>query len=246
MYNNYIFDLYGTLVDIKTNESKLSLYKNLAAFMTLQGAPYMTNELKSAYKKHCARVRDFYFKFNCHNHPEITANEIEIDIKHVIVALYKDKGITPTDDMIKTWGMLFRSLSTDYFKLYDGVEKMLDTLHSKGKRVFLLSNAQRLFTEPEILALGLEKKLDSIFISSDIGFMKPSKYFYDSLFEQVKISKGDSVMIGNDAMADCMGAHNYGIDSMYVHTDQSPKKDIVLPENCIKLKAIKDVSKYVK
>lgn len=245
MYNNFIFDLYGTLVDIHTNESKPSLYKNLAAFMTLQGASYMPNELKSAYKKHCTRVRNFYFGFTSHNHPEVTPDEIEIDLKHVITALYKDKGITPTEDMIKTWGMLFRSLSTDYFKLFDGVEKTLDTLHANGKNVYLLSNAQRLFTEPEILSLGLDKKLDAIFISSDIGFMKPSKYFYDSLFEQAGISKDDSVMIGNEAVADCMGAHNYGIDSMYVHTSQSPKKDVSLPENCIKLKSIKDVIKHM-
>ena len=29
MYHNFIFDLYGTLVDIHTNENKTSLWKGL-------------------------------------------------------------------------------------------------------------------------------------------------------------------------------------------------------------------------
>ena len=37
MYQNYIFDLYGTLVDIRTNERKPSLWKYMAQYMTLHG-----------------------------------------------------------------------------------------------------------------------------------------------------------------------------------------------------------------
>lgn len=46
MYQNYIFDLYGTLVDIRTNERKPSLWKYMAQYMTLQGAAYTPAELK--------------------------------------------------------------------------------------------------------------------------------------------------------------------------------------------------------
>ena len=48
MYDNYIFDLYGNLVDIHTNESKPSLWENMARYMTLQGAPYDSGELRRA------------------------------------------------------------------------------------------------------------------------------------------------------------------------------------------------------
>ncbi len=50
MYENYIFDLYGTLVDIRTNENKASLWKYLAGYMTLQGAPYSAAELRKRYR----------------------------------------------------------------------------------------------------------------------------------------------------------------------------------------------------
>ena len=38
MYKNYFFDLYGTLVDIRTDEQKPSLWRDLAEFYSLCGA----------------------------------------------------------------------------------------------------------------------------------------------------------------------------------------------------------------
>ena len=57
MYENYIFDLYGTLVDIHTNESKPSLWENMARYMTLQGAPYDSGELRRAYRCYIDELR---------------------------------------------------------------------------------------------------------------------------------------------------------------------------------------------
>lgn len=42
MYQNYIFDLYGTLVDIHTNEKKAYLWKELSLF---PGVPEMLQRL---------------------------------------------------------------------------------------------------------------------------------------------------------------------------------------------------------
>ena len=42
-------------------------------------------------------------------------------------------------------------------KVYPGVPEMLQRLKDAGKKVFLLSNAQALFTAPEISLLGLTR-----------------------------------------------------------------------------------------
>ena len=36
-YDNYLFDLYGTLVDIHTDENAKELWKRLAYFMDIMG-----------------------------------------------------------------------------------------------------------------------------------------------------------------------------------------------------------------
>ena len=91
MYQNYIFDLYGTLVDIHTNEKKAYLWKKMS--------------------------------------------------------------------------------------LFPGVPEMLQRLKDAGKKVFLLSNAQALFTAPEISLLGLTKYFDGILLSSDAGVKNRIRHF---------------------------------------------------------------------
>ena len=57
MYHNFIFDLYGTLVDIHTNEKKPSLWKKLALFYSFQGAAYTGQELRRRYRQLEAAAR---------------------------------------------------------------------------------------------------------------------------------------------------------------------------------------------
>ena len=46
MYEAYIFDLYGTLVDIRTNEEKAYLWKKMSEIYSSMGACYEPMELK--------------------------------------------------------------------------------------------------------------------------------------------------------------------------------------------------------
>ena len=49
MYKNYIFDLYGTLVDIHTDEESPLLWEKMADFYSVYGADYEPGELRKAY-----------------------------------------------------------------------------------------------------------------------------------------------------------------------------------------------------
>ena len=51
--------------------------------------------------------------------------------------------------------------------------------------------------------------------------------FFDSLFNKYKLDKKKSVMIGNDWIADMKSAYDYGIDSIYIHTDISPSDTVL-------------------
>ena len=49
-YKNYIFDLYGTLVDINTDEWSAQLWKKMAILYGYYGAAYTFKELGKAYR----------------------------------------------------------------------------------------------------------------------------------------------------------------------------------------------------
>ena len=241
MYQNYIFDLYGTLVDIRTNERKPSLWKYMAQYMTLQGAAYTSAELKKSCRALIDTVRREQHEAALAHYPEVTLSEIEPDLAAVFRRLYTAKGISPSEDMLSGWALMYRTISLDYVRLYDGAKELLEELRRRKKGVYLLSNAQRLFTEPGLSALGIYDLFDDIFISSDIGYMKPSPHFYHALLERHHLEPRSCVMIGNDWKADAWGAHDNGLASMYIHTAQSPGLTGELPADCRTLDSISQV-----
>lgn len=111
MYNNYIFDLYGTLVDIRTNENSGYLWKKMQEFYGFYGAHYTSVELKREYARLC-REEGKKFKGK---------EDFEITIENVFEGLFTNKGIEVSQDTIKVACEFFRIISTKFVKLYDGV-----------------------------------------------------------------------------------------------------------------------------
>lgn len=217
MYKNYIFDLYGTLIDINTDEWQAALWKKLAILYAYRGAEYSYREIKSEYgrlvEKEKAAVRRRHKDFSV----------IDIKIEKVFKELFSQKGVKASKTEILHKAEAFRCFSTKYIKLYDGVEDLLKTLKSRGKRVYLLSNAQRVFTENELNMFGLTQYFDGILISSDVECSKPDNNFFQILFDRYSLEKSESVMIGNDYISDIGGAADFGIDSLYIHQSISPE-----------------------
>ena len=217
MYKNYIFDLYGTLIDINTDEWQAKLWKSLQILYSYHGAQYTPQEIKREYgrlvEKEKASVR--------RRHPEFTV--IDIKIEKVFKALFTQKGVKATKSRVEFIAEAFRCYSTKYIKLYDGVLDLLDTLKAHGKKIYLLSNAQRVFTENELNMFGLDKYFDGVCISSDEETSKPDAHYYQALFDRYGLKKEESIMVGNDYISDIGGAADFGIDSLYIHQSISPE-----------------------
>lgn len=217
MYKNYIFDLYGTLIDINTDEWCDDLWKKMAVMYGYKGAHYTFDELNSEY----GRLVELEKKAVKKRHPEYQV--IDIKIEKVFKKLFTQKGVKVTKLQVAFVAEAFRCYSTKYIKLYDGVIDLLDTLKAKGKKIYLLSNAQRSFTENELNMLGLTQYFDGICISSDEECSKPDSCYFKTLFDRYGLNKSESIMIGNDYLSDIGGAADFGIDSLYIHQSISPE-----------------------
>ena len=216
MYKNYIFDLYGTLIDINTDEWCDDLWKKMAILYGYKGAHYTYDELKGEYLNLVSLEKVAVRK----RHPEYSV--VDIKIEKVFKKLFTQKGVKVTKAQVAFVAEAFRCYSTKYIKLYDGVIDLLDTLKAKGKKIYLLSNAQRYFTENELNMLGLTEYFDGICISSDEECSKPDSCYYKTLFDRYGLKKSESIMIGNDYISDIGGAAHFGIDSLYIHQSISP------------------------
>lgn len=210
MYKNYIFDLYGTLIDLYTDEEKNELWENLALFYSYNGSKYSKDELKKRYMDY---TKDEIEKNSKTEYPDI-------EIKNVFKRLYKT---TVNEELIEYTAKVFRLLSTDSIKLYAGIKEMLKELKKQGKNVYLLSNGQRSFSIPELKYFEIYKYFDGIYFSADIGICKPDEIFYKYLIENEKIKISESIMIGNDHTSDIEGANRIGMDSLYIYSNHSKK-----------------------
>ena len=246
-YDNYIFDLYGTLADIKTDEYDMDFWKEMAGLYSAYGAVYKPKKLRKVFfemdREERALLKE---RIGC-EYPEIKLEKVFLRLLKEypqIAASDKDEkkaekaGVAVKNSGAKVrlpeneavWAEFianaFRVLSREYLRLYPGTLETLDKLRAAGKKVYMLSNAQAIFTRPEIKLLELDEHMDKIYISSDYGVMKPDPMFIKALIETEGLDIRKSVMIGNEVRSDMKVAYSVGMDSILLNTGRLSKKEI--------------------
>ena len=227
-YTDLIFDLYGTLVDIHTEENDL-VWEKCAIFFGFCGVPCTGGELRHAFEQGLAR-REAQAGQSYECFPDIPFEQI-------MAELLAEGGVQENADRLGIQAaQLFRILSIEYIRRYPGVPEALATLRERGYRLWLLSNAQQIFTAYELRHLGLSDSFDGIHLSSDYGCRKPDVRFYRALLTERGLDVTRCIMIGNDRQTDIAGAKRLGMATLYMHTaltppDQAPADPSLHPDH---------------
>ena len=214
MYTDLIFDLYGTLVDIHTEEDAL-VWDKTALFFGFYGAHYTGPSLKAAFEAQLqARKAQAGQSYECFP---------DIPFEQIMAALFRGKGVEENADALGFQAaQLFRISSIEYVRLYPHVLESLARLRAKGYRLWLLSNAQEAFTRYELRHLELLDAFDGVYISSCFGCRKPDVRFFRALLDEQKLDPRQCLMIGNDRETDIAGAKAAGLATFYLHTELTP------------------------
>lgn len=210
MYQNYIFDLYGTLIDIHTDEYSKNFFKKYAKWLRKQGFHF---EWKLFYRLYTRTEREYRQK--AAQSGKYTKPEIQIE--DVFRDVFAMNGYEISDEQTVELCASFRRISLIYLCLFPDTLACLEGLKNAGKKIYLLSNAQRSFTWQELELTGLIPYFDGILISSDENCMKPDPEFYNICCERYQLDKTQSVMIGNELKSDMAGAKAAGIDGFYIN-----------------------------
>ncbi len=246
LYGTYIFDYYGTLVDIKTDESKKDLWEKLAGIYAAYGADYTGKEIRDAYCRICNDETNHVKKVMGVWHPDIQLDfpEIQLDRvfarllveaeeKHETSATIDGKSVrmisieeASQSEWAYTISNIFRVLSRERLELYKNTIKTMKYLKQHGCKLYLLSNAQGSFTRVELEMTGVLEYLDGVYISSDKQIRKPQPEFLESLIEQFGVDKSEAVMVGNDMESDMGIASSCGIPGIFLNTFEWDDKKI--------------------
>ncbi|MBR5091119.1 MAG: HAD family hydrolase [Ruminiclostridium sp.] len=221
-YGSYIFDLYGTLIEMRTDEESLPFWQKMAELYAVYGADYTAAGLRHEYKRLCKEEeRKLIAEAGCRI-PEIKLEKVFArllsEAKHTHRTAHTFGA--GTDEIAYYIANSFRVLSRHRMKLYPAVPELLQYLRDSGKGVYMLSNAQAVFTTPEIEQLDLAKYFDDIFLSSDIGVKKPEPLFFEKLLQKHALDPERTVMVGNDFYADMGIALACGTAGAHINSDK--------------------------
>lgn len=114
VYETCIFDLYGTLVDIRTDESSPLLWEKMTLFYACYGAQYLPDELRQSYE----RLVDTFGRGKKGIRNDAHESHPEIRIEDVFSALFSEKGISADESLVRQAGQFFRILSIEHIRLF--------------------------------------------------------------------------------------------------------------------------------
>lgn len=225
-----IFDVNGTLTDIRTNEWNDEVYRVIGNFLSYQGILLDPDVIKYFYfqgiKKQRAAGVDRY--------PEYDAIEIfsEIIAQHS-TDFTRALSTAKLEQLPRLLAEAHRAASRFRLKLYPGVEQTLRQLHQKYA-LAVISDAQTAYAVPELNAVGLSGYFDPIVVSGDFGYRKPDRRLFKSAMGAMKMEPSELVFVGNDMYHDVYGAQRLGIRTIFFKSNQGlQEKDGVKPDYII-------------
>src|SRR5512140_3753657 len=152
-----LFDLYGTLIDIETDESMEEIYRGIAHYLTYQGV-----------YAHRWEVRDRYYQIMKEQKEACPEECPEIDVEAIWGEFLRREGVTDAparEKLALTLAHLYRGISRKRLQLYPGVKRVLDELRP-AYRLAIISDAQPCYALPEMKAVGLDGYFAPIIISA--------------------------------------------------------------------------------
>ncbi|MEG0253710.1 MAG: HAD-IA family hydrolase, partial [Muribaculaceae bacterium] len=98
---------------------------------------------------------------------------------------------------------------------------------TKHFKVHILSNGFKGIQAKKLHSGGIDKYIDKIVLSDEVGYTKPLKEIFDVALKMVEADATTTVMIGDNYDADICGAHNAGWKTIFFNRKNAIIDDTV-------------------
>jgi putative hydrolase of the HAD superfamily len=217
-----IFDCYGTMVDIRTDENKTEIYNYVSLYLQYYGGTIDAEKLKSAYELE----REKLLRDSDERYPEV---DIELVFENI---LHKEGMYCPF--LAESCCKLQRIISRERFQLFPDTLPVLREMRRAGYPMALVSDAQRVFCWEEGRILGVSQFFDHMIVSTDFGFKKPDRRLFSIACDLLAIPPAEAVYIGDSAKRDVKGPREIGMKVILVNREAVEAKLELGPDYCAK------------
>lgn len=214
-----LFDVYGTLVDVTTDESADSrVWHEL-----LPGEAPDPGALRARYLDLCAQEAERAGGL----HPDF-------DIRPVLVRLAADFGAGAASRDPDRLARRFRALTRRGLFVRRDAAETLDALAARGLRLAVVSNAQAVFTDEELGRFDLPRRFETIVYSSDARARKPDPQPFRLALERLDLPADACAYVGDDPLCDVPTPAVLGMRTIFLGAwHGSAKPDIVIPDGSL-------------
>lgn len=198
------FDLDNTLWDHRRN-----------AYLTIKDL-FDKEEITLKYNIDFEKFHSVYHEINEKLWEQIRDGEIDKEYlrKHRFYDTFKHFGI---DDL--ELSMFFEEHFLDkilnYNHLVESAQYILDYLKAKNYTLHIISNGFQEVTERKCILSGIDHYFQTITSADSVGVRKPNPAIFGYSLGLSEAKKEESILIGDDWIADVIGAQNFGIDVIF-------------------------------
>lgn len=202
-YKHLFFDLDHTLWDYTSNSNQ-ALVEMFSAL-----------HLEPVFKSCDNLIRSF------RKHNEWVWNEYKNDrmTKHVLRTrrfelCLEDYGVT-NPEFATELNDVFLSIMPGKTALIDGAWELMEYLEARNYKMYIVTNGFTTVQTEKLASSGLNKFITKMFSSEQIGYNKPKPQIFEWALKSANARKAESLMIGDELVADVSGARKFGIDQVY-------------------------------
>jgi putative hydrolase of the HAD superfamily len=209
------FDLDNTLWDHRKN-----------AYLTIKDL-FEKEEITLKYNIDFEEFHSVYHEINEKLWEQIRDGEINKEYlrKHRFYDTFKHFGI---DDL--NLSMFFEEHFLDkilnYNHLVESADIILEYLKSKNYTLHIISNGFQEVTERKCILSKIDHYFNTITSADSVGVRKPNLKIFEYSLGLSKAKKEESILIGDDWIADVVGAQNFGIDVIFFDVlNENPQQE---------------------
>ena len=202
MRHNFLFDLDQTLLDFHASE-----YKALGIVLTRNGLSF-SDGIYQAFK---AYNKSLWLELE-----KGTITRTELFTKRFLDVFSRCEGDSSGLDPLAINDEFIRTMSVNGV-LMDGALDFVRRLKEDipDARIYIASNGATINATGRIASTGLDRYIDDLFISEDLGVTKPDAAFFDLCLDRIGGPRSSCIMIGDSLTSDMLGAKNASLDSVW-------------------------------
>ena len=202
MHHNFLFDLDQTLLDFHASE-----YKALGIVLKANDLSF-SDEIYRAFK---AYNKSLWLELE-----KGTISRTELFTKRFQDVFSRCEGETAGLDPLKVNDDFIRTMSVNGVLMDGALEFVRKAKESiADARIYIASNGATVNAKGRIASTGLDRYIDELFISEDMGITKPDAAFFDLCLNRIGEPRSSCIMIGDSLSSDMLGAKNASLDSVW-------------------------------